>query len=285
VDYSGFQLRIACLYSKDDTMLEIFKTHGDMHSVTAINVFCRNMSLEEFMKVKKEEPYKTYRFKSKGVGFGFLFGRSAYGFKPDLEENWTDEEIKKYIEDNNIKIDNDDLYLVVAEDIRNKFFETYKKLPVWINNQHNLAMKYGYVDSSFNGRRHLSLLHNINIDNIDRIENDGYRNKYKKKINNLFNIAVNSPVQNFEALTAYRDMRKIWDEMKKRNLKSRFIAMIHDSFSFYIHKDEIADMYHICTEAMNDYDSYEIPILCEFEIGKNWLDMKEVTKDNLWEFK
>lgn len=65
-DYSGFQLRIGAIYSGDPVMKDIFLNRGgDMHSITAQGVFCRNISLEEFLEKKTEEPYKTYRFKAK----------------------------------------------------------------------------------------------------------------------------------------------------------------------------------------------------------------------------
>lgn len=61
-DYEGFQLRIAGIYSKDPMIKKIFtEMSGDMHSITGHSVFARHITLEEFLKRKKEEPFKTYR--------------------------------------------------------------------------------------------------------------------------------------------------------------------------------------------------------------------------------
>lgn len=61
-DYEGFQLRIAGIYSKDPKIKRIFtELSGDMHSITGHSVFARHITLEDFLKRKKEEPFKTYR--------------------------------------------------------------------------------------------------------------------------------------------------------------------------------------------------------------------------------
>ena len=68
VDYSGFQLRIVAIESEDKTMKDIFLNRGgDMHSMTAHEVFSRGISLDTFIKNVEEEkePYKSKRFKAK----------------------------------------------------------------------------------------------------------------------------------------------------------------------------------------------------------------------------
>lgn len=65
-DYSGFQLRIGAIYSGDKVMQDIFVNHGgDMHSITAQSIFCRDKTLSYFLENKNKEPYKTYRFRAK----------------------------------------------------------------------------------------------------------------------------------------------------------------------------------------------------------------------------
>ena len=65
-DYSGFQLRIACIHSEDKAMLNIFNNlGGDMHSITGNGVFCRDVPIDEFLKNKGEKPYKIHRQKAK----------------------------------------------------------------------------------------------------------------------------------------------------------------------------------------------------------------------------
>lgn len=267
-DQSGFQLRIAAIMSKDPVMTDLFlNKSGDMHSVTAQGVFCRKIELEQFLKGIKEgnKEFKKYRHKSKFVNFGFLFLRSSFSFKSDLEENWTDQEIKEYIEQNNIEVIKDsrgieDLYLTVATDIRNKFFETYPNLEPWGRSQIDFAKKHGYIDCMLGGRRHTPLLTYINKDD----KNSG------KWVSHYEKIVVNSPVQTFEALTIYKAMMEIDKKIVDNNYKSIIIGMVHDSIVMYIHKNELEQMWYIIKEAMDDNETYSIPLKGETDYGKVW---------------
>jgi DNA polymerase-1 len=279
-DQSGFQLRIGAIYSGDEVMKDIFINRGgDMHSITARGVFARNISLEDFISKKGEEPYKTFRFKAKGINFGFLFGRGSFSFKSDLEESWTLDEIADYIKENKLTPITDrggrqDLFLTVATDIRNKFFETYPGLEKWISSCIKEAQQLGYRDCPLGGRRHLPLMM---FSDVTEPSNSKERAHYE-------NIAVNSTVQTFEALIMYKAMIEIDKEIVKNNLKSIIVGMVHDSIVMYIHKSEVEQMYYIIKNAMEDYTSFNIPLQCEVEMGSVWGFSKEVTEKNLHEF-
>lgn len=67
-DFSGLQLRLAAMQLPDgSSMKKVFTDlSGDMHSMTAVAVLMNNkITIEEFMKRKKEKPYSEIRFKSK----------------------------------------------------------------------------------------------------------------------------------------------------------------------------------------------------------------------------
>lgn len=281
-DYAGFQLRIAALYSNDPVMKNIFcNLSGDMHSITAINVFHRDMSIEEFLKVKNKEPYKTSRQKSKNIGFGFLFGRVAASFKKDIENSWSEKDITEYIKKNKLKIHKDrdgkpDKILTVAEDIRNKFFETYPNLIPWMEECQAVAKRQGYIDSKIfkGGRRHLPALLQIG---------SHLSKEDQKKYSNLYNISINTSVQLFEAIVIYKALVKIHTAIKKNNLKSKLIITVHDSIVMYIHKDEIEQMYYIIKEGMEVFD-YDIPITCEISLGDIWGFSSEIKESNIKEF-
>lgn len=67
-DYSQLELRIAAEYANEPTMLEIYRTGGDIHSTTAK------------LMTGGREPTKTERSKAKAVNFGFLYGMLARKF-------------------------------------------------------------------------------------------------------------------------------------------------------------------------------------------------------------
>ena len=44
---------------------------------------------------KSDTFYKSFN----SINFGFIFGRSAFSFKIDLEQNWSDKETRDYIKE------------------------------------------------------------------------------------------------------------------------------------------------------------------------------------------
>ncbi len=85
VDYSGQELRILGVVSKDEVLLDAFKTGKDLHLMTANNVF--NLGIPEEVLVKTHPKHKEYREKydherhigKNGYNFPIIYGTTAYG--------------------------------------------------------------------------------------------------------------------------------------------------------------------------------------------------------------
>ena len=262
-DMSGFQLRIAAIYSGDENMMDVFLNQsGDLHSMTSVKIFARDMSLEEFMKVKGKDPYKLYRKRSKNINFGFTFGLAAITFIETLKDSWTKEEILEYIRENDLELlihpqtKLFDEYFTVASDIREKFFIGYPQLKQHIFDRHNEAEKNGCVVSWHGFVRHLPYLTHIG-------DKPNWAN-----VSNFRNAAVNSAIQSFEAYHIYDSMIKIYKKLKERNMKSKIVGMIHDSIVFYVHKTEVRLLKSLTSECMDNSTDYSIPLLSEFGYGK-----------------
>ncbi|MBD3238761.1 MAG: DNA polymerase I [Candidatus Moranbacteria bacterium] len=69
LDYSQIELRIAAHYSQDQTMLEVFRRHGDIHRETAARI----------NGIKLEQVTKEQRRAAKELNFGIIYGMGAYG--------------------------------------------------------------------------------------------------------------------------------------------------------------------------------------------------------------
>ncbi len=74
-DYSQVELRIMAAFSKDQAMIEAFKSGRDIHSTTASKVF----------KVALEDVTPEQRRKAKEVNFGLIYGTSAFGLAQNLK--------------------------------------------------------------------------------------------------------------------------------------------------------------------------------------------------------
>jgi|GEM_PF-2467332 len=307
VDYSGLQLRLSAMMVKEkgDYKNAFINQSGDLHSVTAYNVFLKDKeitlenkeivkfdSIDKVLKYKKLEPVKSYRFKSKNCNFGFLYGMQSYTFaKGYLEIEWSLEECKNYIKENNLddalrvnkkfilkdkhtfndkyKVDKTDsdfcYYKTVSEDIRNKFFTTYYDLENYMKEWKELCKKQGYSKSIFGGIRRLPfLLYNGKDEN-------------KKRFANYENISLNSHIQNMEVCVINSAMVELHKWLKDNNKKSYLFLNIHDAIEMILYKPEIKEVSQKVKEIFTEYYDYYNGINLEVEgniadyFGKNQL--------------
>ena len=126
LDYSQIELRVAAHLANEETMLDIYRSGGDIHTATAKAVS------------GKDVVDKSDRTKAKAVNFGFLYGMGAPSFKDYARDSYgvvlTDEEASEY---------------------RKRFFEKYPGLPVWHKRTKERAIRDGYVETLFGRRRYL----------------------------------------------------------------------------------------------------------------------------------
>lgn len=125
-DYSQLELRIACHYAQEKTMLDIYNNNGDIHKRTAQIV------------TGKQDITKEERGKAKAVNFGFLYGMSAKGFVDYAKTGYD---------------------IIVSEqeatEIRARFFNTYRDLEPWYDLQKRLCRQDGGVYTLFGRFRSL----------------------------------------------------------------------------------------------------------------------------------
>jgi DNA polymerase-1 len=284
-DYSGLQLRLACIESKDEVMIKAFLHEGgDLHLLTAYNVFLkRKMTFEEAKAKLKAGDNEViyYRKKSKGINFGLLFGASAFTVATkSIAPEWTIEECKDYIKENNLnhiveklyedltnkgknasKFDavdnmNQCYYWAVATDIREKFFETYKGLEKWIKGTQDVACSRGYTQNYYGTIRRLPYLL------YKGMEDD------KSRFANYKNIAVNSPIQGEESVIVNRWLINILNYIKENNLKSKILGQIHDAGEKAIHKENFDIIPKVKEFGELDYPEYDgIPLEIEMNLA------------------
>jgi len=266
-DISGFHLRLMAYFSKDKNMREVFiNGNKDLHSYTARNIFARNLTLQEFLKVKNEEPYKTYRFKAKGINFLLLYLGKPYSLKKTIDVEWALEDVNKYIDENKCKILEfngiEDKSYTVAKDIYNKFMNLFPGISVYVQEQISKARKLGYLDSDLFGcRRHLPELFFTYTD-VD--------NYQKREFEHLYSICSNTEILSTEALIMDIAMLKIYNEFKERNLKSKLVLMVHDSVAVKTYKPETETVRDICMKHLQEFVLDDIKIEAEGQVGDIW---------------
>lgn len=121
-DYSQIELRLLAHFSKDEHLIEAFKSNQDIHTATASKIF----------DVPIEQVTKDMRRKAKAVNFGIVYGQSSFGLSEAI--GITPYEAKEFID---------------------RYFETYSKVKQFMDETKVFAHKYGYVETMYGRKRYL----------------------------------------------------------------------------------------------------------------------------------
>jgi DNA polymerase I-like protein with 3'-5' exonuclease and polymerase domains len=134
-DLSQIELRLTAWTANEPTMLEIYRTGGDIHQATAAAVM--RLTIDQFLALDPKEQ-KLQRFRAKAVNFGFIYGAQWRTFQTYAKTNYgvdyTDKE---------------------AQETRELFFAKYSRLPAWHQEVEAFVKRHGYVPTLHGGIRHL----------------------------------------------------------------------------------------------------------------------------------
>ncbi len=189
----------------------------------------------EIFNVKREDVTKNMRREAKAVNFGILYGISAFGLSEDI----------------NISVKQ-------AKEFMDSYFEAFPKIKEYQKKVVEDAYKNGYVLTLMNRKRKIEELNNTNY----IIRNQGER------------IAENTPVQGSAADILKKAMIDIYDEFKKKNIKSKMIIQIHDELVFNVLEEEKDNVKQIIRDKMENVYKLNVPLIVDIEEGKNWYDAK-----------
>ncbi len=126
LDFSGIELRVCAIVTRDETMLNAFKHDLDLHSITTQGIFGEDI-------INHPDFKKKFRQVGKRLNFGILYGGGAGLFSDVIGDGqFTVEECEGWID---------------------KWYDTYpqvleKKLEV-----ENLALTQGFIETLFGKRR------------------------------------------------------------------------------------------------------------------------------------
>ena len=222
-DYSQIELRLIAEFSSEPTMKKAFLENKDIHSITASKLF----------KVPFEEVTREMRSNAKTVNFGIIYGVSAFGLsqQTNLNRKESAELIKTY-------------------------FDQYKQLKVYMNNQISFARNHGYVETILGRKRHLKDINSRNA----LLRSHAERN------------AINAPIQGSAADLIKKAMIEIHNEFDSLKIKSKMILQVHDELIFDVLPSEKDIVKMIVKTKMEKVYDTSIPLKVEFGFGKNWLE-------------
>ena len=189
----------------------------------------------EVFHVDYDDVNSLQRSEAKAVNFGIVYGISDYGLSQNL--NIPRKDAKEYI----------DNYLAHFVGIKNYMAEEIK-----------CGKEDGYVETIFKRRRYIPELNAKNFN----IRSFGER------------IALNTPIQGSAADIIKISMVKVYNELKKRNMKSRLIIQIHDELVVDAVEDEVEEVKKIMRELMENSVDLNVKLSVDMNTGKNLYESK-----------
>lgn len=129
-DYSQIELRILASISEDENLIEAYKSHEDIHRITASKVF----------DTPFEEVTDLQRRNAKAVNFGIVYGISSFGLSNDI--GISRKQAKEYID---------------------QYFATYPGIKKFLDDTVSHAKENGYVVTLMGRRRPIPNLKSSNF--------------------------------------------------------------------------------------------------------------------------
>lgn len=189
----------------------------------------------EVFGVKLEEVTPLMRSRAKAVNFGIVYGISDYGLARDLKISR--KEAKQYIDN---------------------YLKNYVKVKEYMQNIVEQGRTKGYVETILHRRRYLPELASKNYN----IRSFGER------------MAMNTPIQGSAADIIKLAMVNVYNELRKRNMKSRLILQVHDELIIEAHRDEVEEVKVLLKNLMENAIKLNVPLSVDMEIGDSWYDTK-----------
>lgn len=250
----------------------------------AYKIIEREMTLDDFLKLKKIKPFKGTRADAKGINFGALFGCSGPSLGVQLKGYGFDENKVTTAMNNfglanavNAKILSDQSkgkkvdplsvkYSVVGTKIRELFFKIYPCLLERTTREQKFGKVHGYVRSWVGPVRHLAELRWMKKNAEGEVVGADAL-LYKSEFAHLCNDATNSPIQTAEVYQAMPDVTAIMNFVTRFGLRTRVFNTVHDSFECYVYKVERNIFYAFLTEiaAFARQPYFDIPMHIDIE--------------------
>ena len=189
----------------------------------------------DIFHVPMDEVTKDMRRTAKAVNFGILYGISSFGLSEDLG-----------------------IDIATAKKFITNYLETYPGISEYMEEEKKKAYENGYVTTLMNRRRVIDELKSKNY----MVRSSGER------------MALNTPIQGSAADILKKAMVEIYEEFKKRGLKSKMLIQVHDELVFNVLDDELDEVSKIVRDVMEHTIELSVPLKVDIEYGNNWYEAK-----------
>jgi len=175
------------------------------------------------------------RRRAKIINFSIIYGTSAFSLAKEL--NTSVAEAQRFI---------------------NIYFEKHPRVQAFLEKSVRDAMEKGFSKTLFGRIRQVpELKHKNKI-----IQQTGCR------------IALNTPIQGTAADLIKKAMIDIWNEIKKRKLKTKMILQVHDELVFETPREECDKLEELVKDKMENVFPMKVPLKVHVGRGINWAEAK-----------
>ena len=175
------------------------------------------------------------RSRAKAVNFGIVYGIGAFSLAKDI--GVSRKEADRYIKD---------------------YLKLYSGIDDYMKNTVEQAKTVGYVTTMFGRRRYLPELASSN----HTLRAFGER------------VARNMPIQGTAADIIKIAMIKVYDRLRKENMKARLILQVHDELIVEAPEEEAEKAAKLISEEMQNAVQLSVPLTADAGIGKTWYEAK-----------
>lgn len=194
----------------------------------------------EMFHVPLDKVTPDMRRSAKAINFGIVYGQQAYALSQSL----------------NIPME-------TAKDFINKYFERYAGVRAWIESTLVEARKTQVVTTLAGRHRKLP---DINSSNA-------FQRGFAERV------ATNTPIQGTSADIIKFAMIRVFDDLNKKNMKTRMIVQVHDELLFDSPESELDAAIALIREGMEGAFKLRVPLVVDIKTGPNWNDMEKLKQE------
>lgn len=178
---------------------------------------------------------KHQRDLGKRINFSILYGLTPYGLSKDLSISLAD--AKKYIDG---------------------YFKHYPKIQEWMEQTIEKTKATGYAQTLYGRRRQIPAIHERN----------------KHLFQEACRVAVNTVAQGTAAEIMKIGMIRVASALKKLPYDAAILLQIHDELLITVPSEHADAVRALVIKELENVVAWEIPLLVNAAIGKNWKEVK-----------
>lgn len=228
MDYSQIELRVLAHVANETILIEAFENGRDIHSVTAALISNGKYTYEDVEQFKDTDKHdcKKLRKQAKIVNFGIVYGMGANKLADTLEI--TQKEAQVIIDD---------------------YFRGYPGIKRYMDEQHQVVRKQGFVTDIFGRKR--------------RLHNE-VKSREKWKVLSAERMAGNFPIQSGAGGVLKKAMVQLDEVLPKYDVV--ILLQCHDELLYDCPRDIKREHLHEIRDTMANAVALKCPVKCDIEI-------------------